>query len=92
MKSDYFRLCYILVSGGCYVDVDDVYTGSEIEGLFKDRRLKLQPLCYDIETDMMIHPTIFMNTEEYIDSWIYYFNNSPLIASPPPVILLLNMH
>lgn len=25
MQSDYFRLCYIFVSGGCYIDTDDVY-------------------------------------------------------------------
>src|SRR5450756_2058430 len=23
MQSDYFRLCYILVEGGCYIDADD---------------------------------------------------------------------
>ena len=25
MQSDYFRLCYIFVESGCYVDTDDVY-------------------------------------------------------------------
>src|ERR1035437_2366433 len=34
MQSDYFRLCYILIKGGCYLDADDVYRGSAIEQLF----------------------------------------------------------
>ena len=36
MQSDYFRLCYIYVEGGCYVDADDVYRGRSIEHLFDD--------------------------------------------------------
>jgi mannosyltransferase OCH1-like enzyme len=30
MQSDYFRLCYIFVEGGCYIDTDDVYSGVPI--------------------------------------------------------------
>jgi mannosyltransferase OCH1-like enzyme len=30
MQSDYFRLCYILIEGGCYLDADDIYHGSAI--------------------------------------------------------------
>ncbi|PHR54439.1 MAG: hypothetical protein COA44_13050 [Arcobacter sp.] len=81
MKSDYFRLCFILSKGGLYVDVDDTYNGFNIEHLFEDNRLKLQPLCYDIETDMMIEPDIFMNPINYSSKWIFYFNNNPLMAS-----------
>ncbi len=44
MQSDYFRLCYILVEGGCYIDADDIYDGSQIQHLFSDGRLKIQQL------------------------------------------------
>ncbi len=87
MKSDYFRLCFILSCGGCYIDVDDAYNGSSIEPLFKDGRLKLQPLCYDVETATMIQPDIFMNPINYSSSWIFYFNNNPLVASPGDPII-----
>ena len=48
MQADYFRLCYLLVEGGFYVDADDVCVGTDIGWLFEDGRLKLQPLCYDM--------------------------------------------
>ncbi len=80
MQSDYFRLCFILVEGGCYVDADDVYHGSEIEHLFSDGRLKIQPLCYDISTDEMIPPSAFTQPGANALSWIFYFNNNPLSA------------
>jgi hypothetical protein len=50
MQADYFRLCYVLVEGGIYVDADDVCVGTDIGWLAEDGRLKLQPLCYDIAT------------------------------------------
>jgi mannosyltransferase OCH1-like enzyme len=87
MQSDYFRLCYIFVEGGCYIDADDVYNGSQIQCLFNDGRLKIQPLCYDTVTNMMIPPTLFTKSGADAASWIFYFNNNPLIAcSGHPVI------
>jgi len=80
MQSDYFRLCYILVEGGCYIDADDVYDGSQIQHLFSDGRLKIQPLCYDMATNMMVPPSLFTKTGANAASWIFYFNNNPLIA------------
>lgn len=80
MQSDYFRLCYILMEGGCYVDADDVYQGTEVEHLFSDGRLRIQPLCYDISTDEMIPPSVFANAGANTVNWIFYFNNNPLIA------------
>lgn len=80
MQSDYFRLCYILVEGGCYVDADDVYDGSQIQHLFSDGRLKIQPLCYDTATNMMVPPSLFTKPGANAASWIFYFNNNPLIA------------
>ena len=80
MQSDYFRLCYIFVEGGCYVDSDDVYSGAAIEHLFNDERLKVQPLCYDTVTNMMVPPHIFTQCGANAATWIFYFNNNPLIA------------
>lgn len=80
MQSDYFRLCYILVEGGCYIDADDVYSGSQIQHLFSDGRLKIQPLCYDMATNMMVPPSLFTKPGANAASWIFYFNNNPLIA------------
>jgi mannosyltransferase OCH1-like enzyme len=87
MQADYFRLCYVLVEGGIYVDADDVCVGTDIGWLAEDWRLKLQPLCYDIATGVMVKPAVFLRAEAYDPSWIFYFNNNPLIASPGhPVI------
>lgn len=80
MKSDYFRLCYIFVEGGCYIDTDDVYNGLPIQHIFNDGRLKIQPLCYDTATNMMVPPQIFTKPEANSNSWVFYFNNNPLAA------------
>jgi mannosyltransferase OCH1-like enzyme len=87
MQADYFRLCYVLVEGGIYVDADDVCVGTDIGWLAEDWRLKLQPLCYDIATGAMVKPAVFLRAEAYDPNWIFYFNNNPLIAGPGhPVI------
>lgn len=87
MQSDYFRLCYISVKGGFYVDTDDVYLGSDISHFFMDGKLKIQPLCYDITTDSMIPPEIFTEVNTYEESWIFYFNNNPLISPSHHIII-----
>ena len=81
MQADYFRLCYLRVEGGFYVDADDVCVGDNLEWLFQDGRLKLQPLCYDIESGRMVQPSVFLSPNSYDASWIFYFNNNPLVAS-----------
>ncbi len=81
MQSDYFRLCYILTEGGCYLDADDVYRGSAIDHLFGDGRLRIQPLCYDTLTNQMIPPSVFTAIGASASSWIFYFNNNPLLAA-----------
>lgn len=87
MKSDYFRYSYIFAAGGFYIDADDVYHGNEIDHLFKDGRLKLQPFCYDIATSQMVPPSLFTNPGADKLSWIFYFNTTPLIAvSKHPIV------
>lgn len=89
MRCDYFRLCYILTCGGFYVDADEIYQGTECDHFFLDNRLKIQPLCYDIATEMMIKPDVFLRRGEYSPDWIFYVNNNPLIApANHPVIRL----
>jgi len=80
MQSDYFRLCYIFMEGGCYIDTDDVYDGAQIKHFFNDGQLKIQPLCYDIATNMMVPTQVFTKAEADAENWIFYFNNNPLIA------------
>jgi mannosyltransferase OCH1-like enzyme len=81
MQADYFRLCYLLIQGGFYVDADDVCVGSDIGWLFEDGRLKLQPLCYDIASETMVKPSVFLCADAYDPHWIFYFNNNPLVSS-----------
>ena len=80
MQSDFFRLCYIFIEGGCYIDADDVYNGKSIDRFFDDGRLKIQPLFYYVATHSMISPSVFAKFGAYSESWIFYFNNNPLIA------------
>lgn len=82
MKSDYFRLCYINYSGGMYVDSDDVYSGLKIDNYFINSKLKLQPLCYDLELNQMVETQNFLNNDTQNKHWIYYFNNNPIISAP----------
>jgi hypothetical protein len=82
MRCDYFRLCYIFSRGGFYVDADEVYRGGDCSPWFRDSRLKLRPLCYDIVTDAMVASADFLGSRRDVDSWIFYVNNNPLIAPP----------
>ena len=65
MRSDYFRLCYIFKKGGFYVDADDVYKDVSIEAWFYDGKLKVQPLCYDLSTDLMVNAADFIPNCKY---------------------------
>ena len=92
MKNVIILLCnqiifVFVIEGGCYIDADDIYSGAEINYLFDDSRLKIQPLCYDISSSSMVSPSVFTEVGEYSNSWIFYFNNNPIIAkSKNPII------
>ena len=89
MRCDYFRLCYILINGGFYVDADEIYQGTECDRLFCNSRLKLQPLCYDKISGNMISPDLFIGKCQSSESWIFYINNNPIISPPRHPILHL---
>jgi len=77
---NYFRLCYILVEGGCFIDADDVFNGASIQYLCGDSRLKLHTSVYDLTTNTMVPPSLFTKPGANAAGWIFYFNMNPLIA------------
>lgn len=81
MRSDYFRLCFVLKNGGFYVDADDVYTGGAYEDWFKDSRLRLQPLCYDIDAQSMVKITENVLKKRKTENLIFYANNLLLLLA-----------
>jgi mannosyltransferase OCH1-like enzyme len=80
MRSDYFRLCYVSACGGFYVDADDVMTEGLWSLLYDDDRLKLQPLCYDVPSGMMVRTQELWNPDLLEAGRIFYVNNNPLVA------------
>ncbi len=87
MRSDYFRLCYMLSSGGFYVDADDVLTEGYWPLLYGDNRLKLHPLCYDVPSGTMVDSAELWDPNAREDGRIYYVNNNPLVAPPGHPVL-----
>ena len=82
MRCDYFRLCYIYRHGGFYVDADEVYQGGDCQSLYRNNRLKIQPLCYDAQTNTMVHADVFIEKKTCSPDWTFYVNNNPLVAPP----------
>lgn len=80
MRCDYFRLCYLFINGGFYVDADELYQGAGVNHFFDNNQLKLQPLCYEVRSDTMIEPARFINQVEDASDWIFYFNNNPIVS------------
>lgn len=80
MQADYFRLCYLVINGGMYVDADDVCIAKDISELFVGSGVKVQPLCYDIASDSMVQCEVFLQAGTNREGLIFYVNNNPLIA------------
>lgn len=80
MRSDYFRLCFIVAEGGLYVDADDVLSGDDWVLLFESEGLKLQPLCYDIPSRSMVPASEIWRPDLPTADRIFYVNNDPIAA------------
>lgn len=89
MRSDYFRMCFLAKEGGMYVDADDVLVGDGWRSLFRDGRMRLQPLCYDIPASAMVSPGDFRRPDVAGDGRIFYVNNDPLVAPPGHPLMAL---
>ncbi|HZO93244.1 MAG TPA: glycosyltransferase [Candidatus Baltobacteraceae bacterium] len=89
MRSDYLRMCFVLAEGGFYVDADDVLLGEGWRHIFRDSRLKVQPLCYDIPSSQMVPAAEILRADMPTRDRIFYVNNDP-IAAPAnhPVVKL----
>jgi mannosyltransferase OCH1-like enzyme len=87
MRSDYFRMCYILAEGGFYVDADDVLLEDGWRQLFLNGKLNVQPLCYDIPTNCMVPADEIWEPDLPTSDRIFYVNNNPIVAPPHHPIL-----
>ncbi|MGU3437209.1 glycosyltransferase [Actinomycetes bacterium M1A6_2h] len=80
-RSDYFRLCYLAVQGGWYVDADDQFQDADIGSLLSPRGLRVQALCYDIDAGNTIDPRAALQGSD-TRNVIHYVNNNPIITRP----------
>jgi hypothetical protein len=87
MRSDYLRLCFVLAEGGLYVDADDMLLNDGWRRVFRDDRLKVQPLCYDVPDGTMVAPTEAGLFDLPTPHRIFYINNNPIAAPPGHPVL-----
>lgn len=87
MRSDYFRMCFVLAEGGLYVDADDVLLDDGWRRVFRDNALKLHPLCYDVPGATMVAATESGLFERPDPHRIFYLNNNPIAAPPGHPVL-----
>ncbi|WP_203579980.1 glycosyltransferase family 32 protein [Microbacterium hibisci] len=87
MRSDFFRMCFILIEGGLYVDADDVLLGNDWREIFEDHRLLVQPLAYDVKLHSMVPMNELRNVDLPTRDRIFYVNNNPIAAPPHHPVL-----
>ncbi|MBT9471109.1 MAG: hypothetical protein V4514_14865 [Pseudomonadota bacterium] len=87
MRCDYLRMCFVLAEGGLYVDADDVLLGDGWTYLFRDDRLKIQPLCYDIAAGAMASAADIWRPDLPTIDRVFYVNNDPIAAPPGHPVL-----
>ena len=80
MRCDYFRMCWVLAEGGLYVDADDVLRGDNWRHIFRDSRLRVQPLCYDISACGMVPASRIWQADLPTEGHVFYVNNDPIAA------------
>jgi hypothetical protein len=80
MRCDYLRMCFVLAEGGLYVDADDVLLGDDWKHIFRNGRLKVQPLCFDIPARGMVPATEIWQADLPTDGRVFYVNNDPIAA------------
>jgi hypothetical protein len=87
MRCDYLRMCFVLAEGGLYVDADDVLLGDGWRHLFRNDKLKLQPLGYDITAGGMMPASDIWRSDLPNDGRVFYVNNDPIAAPPDHPVL-----
>jgi hypothetical protein len=87
MRCDYLRMCFVLAEGGLYVDADDVLLGDGWRHLFRNGKLKLRPLGYDITAGGMMPPSDIWRSDLSNDGRVFYVNNDPIAAPPDHPVL-----
>jgi mannosyltransferase OCH1-like enzyme len=80
MRCDYLRMCVLLAEGGFYVDADDVLHGDGWKLIFRNDRMKVQPLCYDITAGGMMPSADIWRTDLPPGDRVFYVNNDPIAA------------
>lgn len=84
MKSDYFRLAYLFVRGGTYVDADESCRVSDIRSLLiSSKSLGVRPLCRDLASPGRSMALWRVTDEDYRNpNMRFYFNNDVLVSTP----------
>ena len=60
----------------------------EIDFLFDNNNIKIQPLCYSLKKEKMVDSRDFLRNP-YEETNIYYFNNNPIISTPNHLLIAI---